>query len=105
MQARGHLGVDQNVGIDSAHGSASVHYVKQFVTIEEVNHGLLAGFPALHSQPVPRAWSTSKGLPQEIVCRCLQGSSFVRRSLFELTKDGIIDLQSCSSHALKGNAI
>src|SRR5690349_4937717 len=88
--------------LPTAHNSAAVHQIEEFVAIEKIDAAARFRFPAVNGELELFARGLrSKGLPQQIVRRFLQRASLACSFFRDAFQDVVIDRQRRPLHASK----
>jgi len=92
VAARADLSVNEDVGIDGPHRSATAQQVEQLVAVQNVDAGLLGCVPPGKDQLVRNAFTAGKRTTQQLIREILQAAPFGRSLLFEATQDAFLEL-------------
>ncbi len=84
-----------------SHVSATIHQIKELVTVEQIHTGLLDRLPAAKRECSIVLWSLNQGLPKEIVGHALERPPFADCLLLDPLQQVIINCQRRSGHASK----
>ncbi|MGH9470905.1 MAG: hypothetical protein ACRD1N_11265 [Terriglobia bacterium] len=82
--ARLNLGINQYVGVDRLHTSASIHQIEERIAVQQINARKLAGFPALKMKLIrPARLPSGQSLAKQVIshglkCTALLGGLFLQ---------------------------
>jgi hypothetical protein len=86
--------------VSIARNLSTVHQIKQFIAVQQVDARLLPGLPTLQPEIESTAGRLMEGLAQQIINHILKSASLGRSSFFDLTQQSIVNHQS-ATHASK----
>jgi len=93
--------VYQDVRIDGLHGSASVHKIKQGVTVQEIDSRKFGGFPTLKTQFVRRPDLCSQRAAEQVIGHGFERSPLFGGFLLECREKLIVNRQGGASQTQK----
>src|SRR5438552_6321295 len=80
--------------------SATVHQIKELVTVKEIDAWLFGGLPTSKFEPCSVFWSSlNERLPQKVICNGLQSTSFTDSLLLDSLQEIIINRERRATHA------
>lgn len=103
MVMRGNdLRVDEDVRVDGLHGSATVHEVKELVTVKQAHTGLFDSLPAPKGELGPALWPLLReSLSEKIIGHSLERPSLPCSFLLDSFQQVVVNGECRSTHASK----
>ena len=93
---------DEDIRVDSLHGSAPVHEIEQCPSVQNVDPRLQLSIPCLELEPEgPGGLRERQGMAKKVVSHILKGAAFSGGFLLEPAQKVVVEAQGGARHTSK----